>query len=158
LTRALRVPADTAALARLRSAGFLDYEAPDGGSDDTIPGVSPTTRVVVLGTADPAVPDRTLALPLLRAITADRDDQVAPATLVVAARPPADAPPDAPPGIVTQVREDRALAPRLSSVDDVDEFAGRLAVILALADLGAGRTGHYGVGPGAQRLLPAPPE
>jgi len=56
------------------------------------------------------------------------------------------------------VREDEALAARLSTVDDIDDFAGRLAAVLALADLGAGRTGHYGVAGGAQRLLPAPPE
>jgi hypothetical protein len=33
---------------------------------------------------------------------------------------------------------------------------GQTAAVLALEDLGVPRFGHYGVGPGAQRILPAP--
>jgi hypothetical protein len=32
---------------------------------------------------------------------------------------------------------------------------GQAATVLALADLSLARVGHFGVGPGAQRLLPA---
>jgi hypothetical protein len=45
---------------------------------------------------------------------------------------------------------------RLSTVDDLDLAAGRAALVLALEDLATGQVGHYGVGPGAGRLLPAP--
>lgn len=42
----------------------------------------------------------------------------------------------------------------LSTVDDLDLTAGRVATILALADLRRGVSGHYGYGPGADRVLP----
>jgi len=59
---------------------------------------------------------------------------------------------------VVTLRTDRQLADRLSTVDNIGDFAGRLAAVLALVDLDDGRLGHYGTGPSAQRLLPAPPE
>jgi hypothetical protein len=113
---------------------------------------------VVVATEQPDVPDRSLAVPFLHALLADRDDQVAPGTLLVGPSRPAGTNEDSAPTLVAQVREDEALSGRLSSVDDIDSFAGRVAAVLALADLGAGRSGHYGTGPGAQRLLPAPAE
>jgi len=144
----------------LRVAGFLDYDAPDGAPEDVVPVPDPTTRVVFVAGPDPDVPDRALALPLVRNLTVPRDDRVALATLVAAPSldEEADAPPDGEGGLIAAVRADEELAARVSSVDDVDDFAGRLAAVLALADLGAGRIGHFGVGPGAQRLLPAPVE
>ena len=54
------------------------------------------------------------------------------------------------------MRGDRRLRERLSTVDDAQVFAGWAATVLALDDLSRGRVGHYGVGDGAQRLLPAP--
>lgn len=42
----------------------------------------------------------------------------------------------------------------VSTVDDLDLLAGRVAVVLALADLREGVSGHYGYGPGADRVLP----
>lgn len=155
LARALRPPGEPEVLEALRAAGFLDLDAPDG-ADDVLPLPDPTTRVVLVGGPDPDVPDRALLLPLARNLTVPRDDRVALTTLAVAPRPGEDV--DADEGLVASVREDEALAARVSSVDDVDDFAGRLAAVLALADLGAGRIGHFGVGPGAQRLLPAPVE
>jgi hypothetical protein len=156
LGRALRPPGEPEVLSALRAAGFLDFDAPDGAPEDVVPLPDPTTRVVLVGGPDPDVPDRVLSLPLVRNLTVPRDDRVALATLVVAPRPGEDV--DAGEALVASVRDDDELEARVSSVDDVDEFAGRLAAVLALADLGAGRIGHFGVGPGAQRLLPAPVE
>ena len=45
---------------------------------------------------------------------------------------------------------------RLSTVDNLESPMGQTATVLALEDLGVPRYGHYGVGPGAQRVLPAP--
>jgi hypothetical protein len=42
----------------------------------------------------------------------------------------------------------------VSTVDDLDLLAGRVAAVLALADLRGGVVGHYGYGPGADRVLP----
>jgi hypothetical protein len=46
---------------------------------------------------------------------------------------------------------------RVSTVDNLESFIGQAASVLALRDLGRQPAGHYGVGPGAQRLLPEPP-
>ena len=52
------------------------------------------------------------------------------------------------------LRRDADVAARLSTVDDLESSMGEAATVLALDDLGVARTGHFGVGPGAQRLLP----
>ena len=56
------------------------------------------------------------------------------------------------------VRDDENLRDRVSTVDDLETFAGWASVVLALEQLAFGQTGHYGVGDGADRLLPAPVE
>ncbi len=58
---------------------------------------------------------------------------------------------------VGALRSDRRLRTRLSTVDDAETFSGWAATVLALDDLDRGHVGHYGVGDGAERLLPAPP-
>ena len=58
---------------------------------------------------------------------------------------------------VGPIRDDDALSDRVSTVDDLESFAGWAGVVLALEDLASGQLGHYGVGDGADRLLPAPP-
>jgi hypothetical protein len=42
----------------------------------------------------------------------------------------------------------------ISTVDDLEWVAGRVATALALADLREGRSGRYGLGPGVDGLLP----
>ena len=56
--------------------------------------------------------------------------------------------------LIAKVRSSTALASRISTVDDLSALAGRVGTIYALEDLSRGRFGHYGAGPGAQRLLP----
>jgi hypothetical protein len=50
--------------------------------------------------------------------------------------------------------DDSATANRLSSVDNLEDVRGRIAAVLAIAALTEGKTGHYGVGRGAERLVP----
>ena len=52
---------------------------------------------------------------------------------------------------------DGQLAARVATVDNLESFIGQAAAVIALADVGDGRVGQYGVGPGSDRLLPAPP-
>jgi hypothetical protein len=59
-------------------------------------------------------------------------------------------------GLSAALRGDDELSTRLSTVNRIDDFAGQLAVVLALQDLGEARVGHYGRD--AQRLIPAPSE
>ncbi|MDP9240780.1 MAG: copper transporter [Actinomycetota bacterium] len=56
--------------------------------------------------------------------------------------------------IIAAVRSDDAIAKRLSTVDDVNLAAGRVAVVLALAAEANGVTGQYGIGSGATSRVP----
>ena len=49
-----------------------------------------------------------------------------------------------------------SLSARMSTVDNIESPMGQTAAVLALEDLGIPRFGHYGVGRGAQRVLPQP--
>jgi hypothetical protein len=147
-------------LLELRGAGFVEYDAPDGGPDDVADLAVAGTRVVLVSGATAEVPDVDLAVPLARALVARGGaDEPAVGLLAAEAVPPVDADPEAEPpaqaAFVGVLREDD-VGDRLSTVDNLDAFAGRLAAVVAIQDLGAGRRGHYGVGPGAQRLVPAP--
>ncbi len=68
---------------------------------------------------------------------------------------------------IKKAKENVALYPLLSfaradypatttTVDNVDELAGRIALVLAVDDLGRGVVGHYGTSVGAKRLVPKP--
>ena len=45
-------------------------------------------------------------------------------------------------------------AEQLSTVDDLEESNGRLALVLAVAEQSSGRVGHYGTGSGSDRPVP----
>jgi hypothetical protein len=45
----------------------------------------------------------------------------------------------------------------ITSIDDLEMFAGLAALVLGMEDLRVGRTGHYGVGDSADSLLPVDP-
>lgn len=139
----------------LRAAGFVDFDAPEGQPDDIGPQLVPGTRLILLsgGTAD--VPVEEVAVPFAEQLLLDRVG--VPAIGLLAAEDLA-AGDESSPDFVVALRQDDAVASRLSSVDNIGGFPGRLAAVLAIVDLGLGRVGHYGEGPGAQRLLPAPPE
>ena len=139
----------------LRKAGFLDYDAPEGMPADAFATLEPGTRIVVISGPNAPVPDRQLMVPFTRGLVDLRPDRPAAPVLAVRGHPAASKDEDT---FIGPIRQDGAVADHLSTVDDIDDFAGRLASVLALADLGAGRYGQYGRGPGAQRLLPAPAE
>lgn len=139
----------------LRDAGFIDFDAPEGQPDDIGPQLVPGTRLILVsgGTADVVV--EAVAVPFAEQLVLDRIG--VPAVGLLAAEDLA-VDDESSPDFVAALRQDDAVASRLSSVDNIGDFPGRLAAVLAIVDLGDGRVGHYGVGPGAQRLLPAPPE
>jgi hypothetical protein len=139
----------------LRTAGFVDYEPPEGAPDDLANLAAPGTRVIVVGGDGGAVPDEQLAGPLVDALV--DGSEAPPNVLTLAAegvRPEEGTERAA--TFVAPLRSDEELSARVSTVDNLDEFAGRLAAVLALQDLGDLRFGHYGHGPGASRLLPPP--
>lgn len=55
-------------------------------------------------------------------------------------------------GAVAVARSDAAIAQHLSTVDNIERSAGRITSVLALQSELDGRTGQYGVGPGATDL------
>jgi hypothetical protein len=141
--------------AALRDAGFVDFDAPEGAGDDVGLVLTPGTRIVLVSGRGTKVPTSDLAVPFAGLLVQDRGG-LAPVALLVAEDRVDDPKPDE--ELVVSLRNDDDVAGRLSTVDNIDDFAGRLAAVLAIVDLGDGRVGHYGRGPGAQRLLPAPTE
>jgi hypothetical protein len=147
--------AEASIFGALRDSGFIDFDAPEGEPDDAGPQLTPGTRIVLVSGESSDVPIDTVAVPLATLLVADRAGVPAVSLLVAEDRPEGDA---TGPEFVVALRNDEDADTRLSTVDNIGDFAGRLAVVLAIVDLGDGRIGHYGRGPGAQRLLPAPPE
>jgi hypothetical protein len=95
-------------------------------------------------------PPGTVTLPILRAAAAAGGRQA----LAEVFRPTATV--KARGAVVRGVREDAALSRVISTVDDLDDTRGQVALTLAVQELGTGRAGHYGEGPGASSQLPAP--
>ena len=137
-------------LAALSQAGFLGFDAPSGpgvtraASPVSLP--APGTRVILVSGAGALVGDDQLSVPLAQILVADRARLLA-----------AEAGQDSPGGravFVGLLRKDAEAGPGLSTIDHLESPMGEAAAVLALDDLGSARTGHFGVGPGAQRLLP----
>ncbi len=109
--------------------------------------------VVVSGdSADVAPSD--LALPLVERLVSSQVRVLA----VQPARPPLPQGKTGPvaPQFVVALRDDGAVAGRVSTVDNLDDYRGRLAAVLAIGELQTGQTGHYGFGAGA-RIVPGAP-
>jgi hypothetical protein len=142
-------------LGALRDAGFLDYDPPEGEADDGAITLPAGTEVVVASGERADVAPEDTAVPLAGLLVDERDGLPVLGVLAAEARATLEEPTHE---FVTILRDDDDVASALSTVDNIDDFAGRLAAVLALDDLRDGSIGHYGRGPGAQRLLPAPPE
>ena len=147
-------PAEPPLLARLREAGFVSYQIPEGVDGDIIALPSSGLRVIVLDGPDGAMPATDVLVPMLSDLTVD-----GPAP-VVATQPTVvsgdDIDPDRQPRLVGAVRDDDELSERVSSVDNLDQVAGGVATLLATVDAepGAPVIGSYGSGDGADELLP----
>jgi len=145
--------AEPAVLARLREAGFVDYELPEGVDGDIVQLPSSGLRIVVVDGPDASVDGSQVLQPVLTDLTED-----GPAA-VVAVQPqvlPDDREEDPPPLLVQLVRGDDALSERVSTVDNLNMVSGRMSTVLATVDAAPGGPviGHYGTGSGASRLTP----
>lgn len=146
------VPDRTApSLVALREAGFVDFEVPQGGTGELASLEASEALVVLVTGPDAILAPAQWAQPLTQALVGD--PTTAPRVpLLVADVYPAGVPEE--PGFTATLRADDTLSARLSTVSRADDFAGQLATVLALQDLGEGKVGHYGRD--AQRLIPAP--
>jgi hypothetical protein len=151
-------PAEPALLARLRDAGFVQYQLPEGDDSDVVRLPGSRLRVVMVDAPDAAVAAGDLVIPVLRELTADGPMPV------VATQPSVPAGDDvdeaAQPELVGAVRDDDTLRDRVSTVDNLERVPGAVATVLATADATPGdpAIGRYGSGEGADRLLPPPAE
>jgi hypothetical protein len=148
---------DPSRLAALRDAGFVEIESPaaspattttTGAGPSTAPASASTPRVVVMSGAGAELSDDEVAIPLVRALAG-----IEPGVVAV------EAGTDQPGGrevFVGPLRRDRQLTPTVSTVDDMEAFAGRAAVVMLLRQPATASAGHFGVGPQAQRELPPP--
>jgi len=156
LAKLITEPGSVAAMV---GAGFFGYEPPPAGAGATSTSAPPApalgvipaagTRFVVVSGAGAEVGDDVLAIPLARALATGGGPAVA-----------AESGQDTDGGrgvFVGLLRGDAAANGKVSTVDNLESPMGQAAVVLALEELGQARVGHFGVGPGAQRLLPALP-
>lgn len=121
------------------TAGLLRGEEPQQRAD--------TVAVLVPQPGRPGTTTagrHTIFRELVRALDAAGDG-------VVVAGPPQSADPR---GLVAAVRSSGEGAAEVSTVDAVTLRAGRVVTALALAQQAKGESGHYGVGPGAESVLP----
>ena len=144
----VRRRADT--LVALNDAGLVSFDRLGGGavSLDSWPAAG-TRMLLVDGSQAHPLPG-TVSLPILRAASA-AGGRLA---LAEVFRPTATVKDRG--AVVRGVRDDAALARVVSTVDDLDNTMGQVALTLAVQELGTGRAGHYGEGPGASSHLPTP--
>ncbi len=131
----------------LVNGDFVTFDSVDGPSEDLAEIGGPGTRVVLADGVRAETAPRHPAPPIARAA------RFVSLPLVVAEEFTADG---AERGTrVVFIRDAEELASLFATVDDLERVDGQIAVVLALADLGRGTVGHYGIGPEADALLPA---
>ena len=105
-------------------------------------------RYVVVSGADPTVPNADFIDPLIADLAA-----LGPVPLV-AVSAAADYLGTDRDAFLVPLLDDPEITSRISSVDDLELFAGAVGVVYALAELGTGKSGHYGLGASATAVLP----
>lgn len=138
---------DADVLNALFESGFLEFEALSGGPES--PTFGPSTRVLAAGGSS-SVPDDLVLEPLIERLTQGSDGPIK--AVVGSAGSGSRGISDA----VAVIRADEVLRTKVATVDTLAHFEGWAAMILAFDDLDSGLVGHYGLGEGASRLLPAP--
>ncbi len=141
-------------LRALRDGAFLDVEAGEAfrGADAALESLSPTTRFVVVSSAEAVVANAQLAIPFAAQLADAARGRV------LAAEPGREPGGRDQPGqravFVGPLRENASVSSVMSTVDNLEDFRGRFATVYALRDLARGKVGQFGVGPGATSLVP----
>ncbi|HEV7537083.1 MAG TPA: copper transporter [Acidimicrobiia bacterium] len=141
---------DLDTLVALNEAGLVSFDPLGGGAVDLESWPSAGARMLVIDGSQAHPPPGTMTIPILRAAGAAGGRlalaEVFRPTATVKARGT----------VVRGVRDDAALSRVVSTVDDLDDTRGQVALTLAVQELGTDRAGHYGEGPGASAQLPTP--
>jgi hypothetical protein len=139
----------------LKSLGYLQYD--QGTTKDPTLLPAPGTRFVVATPAQPDITDDLVAIPFTQQLA-----RVFPYRVVAAEQgiPPS-------PGSKQQdVREvfvgplrsnDLGVNTKLSTVDNIEDPWGQVAVVYALQNLASEKSGHYGIGAHRDAAFPPPP-
>jgi hypothetical protein len=151
-------------IAALEENNFIRYDLPDGyeppeGEDnDTVLLPASGLRIIVVTGSGAVVPDGDVLQPTLVDMTTD-----GPQPVVVSARTPSEGDETAQGGLdalIDAIRDDDTLKASISTVDNLEMVSGRVASVLALQEAvpESPVIGQYGIGPGAQSLLPPFPQ
>jgi hypothetical protein len=140
-------PQQPEVLTVLLAEGLLSFEAPTRPSASGPLLSEQGYRFLFVSGDEPAVPDATFLVPVLR-----RMADAGPVPVVVAAQTPADGDVET---VVSTSRGDAELSRLVSTVDNLESFNGVASSILALDEIGRGARGHYGEGRGASAPLPS---
>jgi hypothetical protein len=146
----LSSPSSADALVALNEAGLVSFDRLGGGAVNLESWPAAGTRILVIDGSQARPLPGTVSLPMLRAAAA-AGGRLA---LAEVFRPTATVKDRG--SIVQGVRDDPNLSRVVSTVDDLDNTRGQVALTLAVQELGTGRAGHYGEGPGATSHLPTP--
>lgn len=129
-------------LPALIAGAFAEFESPQGIEVDPASLPRLQTKFVVVSDESADVPNDLLAIPFTTQLA-----KSFPAS-VLAAEPEGTA-------FVGPLRQGE-VANTLATVDNLGDFRGRMAAVLAVQDLANKKVGHYGTGPRAGRLVPEP--
>jgi hypothetical protein len=133
-------------LGELDDGGFAKFtDEPEGAATMDLGGL----RLAVMSGAGAKLDNGEFVYPLLQRLR----DGVEPATVAVEATP--DGSTIERGSFVGPIRDDGGLRTRVSTVDDAEWFIGWAASVLAIEGLDTGTVGHYGIGRGADGLLPS---
>jgi hypothetical protein len=138
-------------LVALAGAGFVSFDSLGGPQVDLATWPAPGSRLLVIDGTHAKAEASLATLPLIRSASGAG----AAVTLAEVFRPTGTIKSRG--DVVRGVRETPELASRVATIDDLEEARGQAALALAVEELGYGRAGHYGEGPGATRQLPERP-
>jgi hypothetical protein len=136
-------------LATLVQSGFAELESPDGATMDPATTPVPGSLFVVASGPTASVSNDLLAVPFVRELAELLPSRVA----AVEVSPPLTPAKTPQPPFVAALRSGGSNL-KLSTVDDLDTYPGRLAAVLAIDNLPSGKTGNYGVTSGSDGLVP----
>jgi hypothetical protein len=137
-------------LAALADAGFISFE-PVGTQGDNFSPASFTggdVKVLLVDGTNGQVSGNEVLAPLSNALVANRLRLVVGDVFAQKDKGPKRG------AMLAPIRESDALKQAVSTVDDVDLVEGRVASVLALADLNRNVVGQYGYGTGATKSAP----
>jgi len=136
-------------LAPLQQAGFVSGESVTGGAPWDVTKLDGSgARMMVVDGTESKVPANVLVGPLAQAMTAANLPLVFGEVYVQDDHSGAR-------GVrLAPIRGDETMTKKVSTVDDLDLNEGRVAGVLAVADLARGVAADYGYGEGADRTLP----